>query len=51
MVNVGCALHGHPNGTHSGCLVMRQAIDGQSGEEYNLTIKKWSKKQWKILSI
>lgn len=41
MANVGGALHGHPNGTLAGTKAMRQAIDGNYGEEYELAIKKW----------
>lgn len=44
MANVGGALHGHPDGTYGGCLAMRQAIDKTYGNEYNLAIKKWGKK-------
>ena len=43
MANVGGALHGHPEGTHAGCLAMRQAIDGTWDKEYNSAIKKWGK--------
>ena len=43
MANVGGALHGHPDGTHAGCLAMRQAIDKVYGEEYSSAIKKWGK--------
>jgi ribulose-bisphosphate carboxylase large chain len=41
MANVGGALHGHPAGTRSGAAAMRQAIDGNYGEEYNQAIQKW----------
>tara|TARA_R100000234_G_scaffold40732_1_gene24400 strand:- start:8935 stop:10113 length:1179 start_codon:yes stop_codon:yes gene_type:complete len=41
MANVGGALHGHPGGTKSGAIAMRQAIDGEHGEEYNQAIEKW----------
>lgn len=44
MANVGGALHGHPSGTYSGCLAMRQAIDGNYGKEYEEAIKKWGKR-------
>ena len=42
MANVGGALHGHPMGTLSGGLAMRQAIDKEfDGEEYKKAIEKW----------
>ena len=41
IANVGGAIHGHPNGTLSGALAMRQAIDGQHGSEYQTAIEKW----------
>jgi ribulose 1,5-bisphosphate carboxylase large subunit-like protein len=41
MANVGGALHGHPDGTYSGCLAMRQSIDKIYGEEYNKAINKF----------
>jgi ribulose-bisphosphate carboxylase large chain len=44
MANVGGALHGHPGGTLSGCLAMRQAIDKNYQEEYYQAIQKWGKK-------
>jgi ribulose-bisphosphate carboxylase large chain len=45
MANVGGAIHGHPMGTLSGGLAMRQAIDGNLDmPEYQAAIKKWGKK-------
>ena len=41
MANVGGALHGHPGGSKSGALAMRQSIDRDYGEEYEVAIKKW----------
>ena len=41
MANVGGALHGHPGGTGAGVRAMRQAIDGNHGEEYEQAITKW----------
>ena len=41
MANVGGALHGHPGGTKSGAVAMRQSIDGNHGLEYNQAIDKW----------
>ena len=41
MANVGGALHGHPGGTKSGAIAMRQAIDQEPGDEYNEAIDKW----------
>jgi ribulose-bisphosphate carboxylase large chain len=41
--NAGGAIHGHPNGTLSGAKAMRQAIDGNPGEEYIQAIAKWGK--------
>jgi len=41
MANVGGAIHGHPQGTLAGAKAMRQAIDGNFGEEYNAAISKW----------
>ena len=43
MANVGGALHGHPGGTRAGARAMRQAIDKNYGEEYNIAIQKWGK--------
>jgi ribulose-bisphosphate carboxylase large chain len=44
MANVGGAMHGHPMGTLSGGLAMRQAIDGEiNGKEYLAAIQKWGK--------
>jgi len=41
--NAGGAVHGHPGGTIAGARAMRQAIDKNYGEEYNLAIQKWGK--------
>jgi len=41
MANVGGAVHGHPGGSRSGALAMRQAIDKEHGKEYNQAIEKW----------
>lgn len=42
MANVGGAMHGHPMGTLSGGLAMRQAIDGEvDKKEYLAAIEKW----------
>ncbi len=44
MANVGGAIHGHPGGTKSGVVAMRQAIDGIDGEEYHQAVSKWGRK-------
>jgi ribulose-bisphosphate carboxylase large chain len=41
LANAGGSVHGHPGGTLSGALAMRQAIDGNEGPEYNIAIEKW----------
>jgi ribulose-bisphosphate carboxylase large chain len=41
LANVGGAVHGHPMGTRSGALAMRQAIDKTYGPEYDTAISKW----------
>jgi len=41
MANVGGALHGHPQGTLAGGRAMRQAIDGNFGEEYSAALGAW----------
>ncbi len=41
MANVGGAIHGHPNGSKSGAMAMRQSIDKEYGEEYHIAIEKW----------
>ena len=41
MANVGGALHGHPGGTQSGTIAMRNAIDGVTSQEYSEAIAKW----------
>jgi ribulose-bisphosphate carboxylase large chain len=47
MANVGGAMHGHPMGTLSGGLAMRQAIDNQiDGLEYLKAIEKWGTKNF-----
>jgi ribulose-bisphosphate carboxylase large chain len=43
MANVGGALHGHPHGTKSGVIAMRQAIDKTYGTEYQVALEKWEK--------
>jgi ribulose 1,5-bisphosphate carboxylase large subunit-like protein len=38
-------MHGHPSGTKSGGLAMKQAIDGDLDKpEYEEAIAKWGKK-------
>lgn len=47
MANVGGALHGHPMGTLSGGLAMRQAIDKNlDNKEYKMAIDKWGYKEY-----
>ena len=42
LANSGGAVHGHPGGTLSGALAMRQAIDGDLNRiEYKQAIEKW----------
>lgn len=41
MANVGGAIHGHPGGSLSGAKAMRQSIDKDYKEEYDLAIAKW----------
>jgi len=41
LANVGGAVHGHPGGTLSGALAMRQSIDKTYGPEYYQAITKW----------
>lgn len=41
LANSGGAIHGHPGGTTSGALAMRQAIDKTYGIEYEQAIAKW----------
>ena len=43
MANVGGAIHGHPSGTLSGTIAMRQSIDGNYEKEYYQAIDKWKK--------
>jgi ribulose-bisphosphate carboxylase large chain len=45
MANVGGAMHGHPLGTLSGGLAMRQSIDkNYDNKEYQMAIEKWGEK-------
>lgn len=47
MANVGGAMHGHPSGTLSGALAMRQAIDKNFDKpEYLSAIEKWGHKEF-----
>lgn len=47
MANVGGAMHGHPGGTKSGGLAMKQAINGDlENPEYQEAIKKWGNKSF-----
>lgn len=41
LLNVGGAIHGHPQGTLAGCKAMRQSIDRSYGPEYEQAINKW----------
>lgn len=41
MANCGGSIHGHPGGSFSGALAMKQAIDCTYGDEYEVAIKKW----------
>lgn len=41
IANVGGAIHGHAGGTRAGAIAMRQAIDGNFGEEYHTAIRDW----------
>ena len=41
LANCGGAIHGHPDGTLSGALAMRQAIDKNPGNEFRTAIDKW----------
>jgi ribulose-bisphosphate carboxylase large chain len=41
LANCGGAVHGHPGGTLSGALAMRQAIDKAPGAEFRAAIDKW----------
>jgi ribulose-bisphosphate carboxylase large chain len=41
LANAGGAVHGHPNGTISGAMAMRQSIDKNYKSEYNIAIEKW----------
>ena len=47
MANVGGAMHGHPMGTLSGGLAMKQAINKDFDSiEYKTAIKKWGNKEY-----
>ena len=41
LANSGGAVHGHPSGTKSGAIAMRQNIDKNYGPEYHQAIDKW----------
>ena len=41
LANSGGAIHGHPNGTLAGARAMRQAIDKNYADEYQVAIDKW----------
>jgi ribulose-bisphosphate carboxylase large chain len=41
MANIGGAIHGHPNGSKSGAIAIRQSIDKNYGNEYYTAIEKW----------
>jgi ribulose-bisphosphate carboxylase large chain len=41
LANAGGSVHGHPQGTTSGAIAMRQAIDKNFGQEYTVAIEKW----------
>jgi len=43
MANTGGAIHGHPMGSKSGAMAMRQSIDKDYKEEYKIAIEKWGK--------
>jgi ribulose-bisphosphate carboxylase large chain len=45
MINSGGSIHGHPGGTASGVLAIRQSIDKNYGKEYYQAIDKWGKKE------
>jgi ribulose-bisphosphate carboxylase large chain len=47
MANVGGAMHGHPMGTLSGGLAMKQAINKEFDKiEYKTAIEKWGNKEF-----
>jgi len=47
MANVGGAMHGHPMGTLSGGLAMKQAINKEFDKvEYKRAIEKWGNKEF-----
>jgi ribulose-bisphosphate carboxylase large chain len=41
LANSGGAVHGHPSGTKAGAAAMRQAIDRNLKEEYEVAVAKW----------
>ena len=41
LANCGGSIHGHPDGTKSGAMAMRQAIDRRNGNELTVAIDKW----------
>ena len=43
LANVGGALHGHPGGSLGGAKAMRQSIDKNYEQEYEIAINKWGK--------
>ena len=44
LANSGGSIHGHPNGSYSGALAIRSAIDQNFDcEQYKVAIKKWGK--------
>jgi ribulose-bisphosphate carboxylase large chain len=47
MANVGGAMHGHPMGTLSGGLAMKQAINKEFDKiEYKVAVEKWGNKEF-----
>jgi ribulose-bisphosphate carboxylase large chain len=47
MANVGGAMHGHPMGTLSGGLAMKQSIDKEyDSVEFKMAIEKWGSKEF-----
>ena len=45
LANSGGAIHGHPGGTLAGARAMRQAIDKNYANEYQVAIDKWGKRE------
>lgn len=41
LANAGGSVHGHPGGTVAGARAMRQAVDKDHGQDYNIAIEKW----------